>query len=100
MKRTSLKKIGKTGRANIEARQRIAEIAEEKGLNYCEIQFENCLQLHLLAPAHRHKRAWYKGNVDLLADYNEWVAACAMCHNKIEHNKELTEETFKRLRPY
>lgn len=99
MNRIPLKKIGIIGRANIEARQRIAEIAEEKQLNYCEIKLLNC-QNWPLAPAHLHKRAWYKGNIELLANYNQWVAACQHCHNQIEHNKELTEEIFKILRPY
>ena len=98
MKRSPLKKIGKTGEANIEARKRIAEIAEEKGLDYCEIGLEGCLNFAFLAPAHKHKRAWYKGDVELLADYNEWVCACVSCHNLIEHNQELTDKIFKKLR--
>lgn len=99
MKRTRLKKIGRVGRANIESRNKIAEIAEEKGLNYCEIRLGGCLKNLYLAPAHRNKRVWYKGNAELLADYSQWVAACVNCHNFIEHDKALTEETFNRLRP-
>lgn len=99
MKRTRLKKIGAIGKANIEARNRIAEIAGEKGLNYCEIGLEGCTENWPLAPAHRHKRSWYKGNVELLSDYNQWVSACVGCHNKIENDSKLTEETFKKLRP-
>lgn len=100
MKKTKLNKIGVVGRANIEARQRIAEIAEEMGLNYCEIGFKGCTVSWPLYPAHRHKRSWYKGNVDSLADPSEWVSACINCHDRIENDPELTEETFKRLRPY
>jgi len=99
MKRTPLRKVGKIGRANIEARRRIAAIAEEKQINYCEIAFlEGCTNWPL-APAHRHKRTWYKGDVEKLADYNEWVSACQNCHNLIENDPKLTEEVFKRLRP-
>ena len=87
MKRTRLRKIGKIGKANIEARKRIAEIAEEKGINYCEIKLEGCLGRMYLAPAHKHKRAWYKGDVDKLSDYNEWVCACVYCHHAIEWNQ-------------
>jgi hypothetical protein len=99
MKRTAIRKIGKTGKANIQSRKRIAEIAEEKGLTRCEIQFAGCTVTWPLAPAHRHKRAWYQGDVELLADYNQWVAACQNCHDSIEHNEELTEEVFRKLRP-
>lgn len=98
MKRTPLKRIGTIGRANIEARKMIAVICEEKNLNSCEIKLEGCLRGMYLAPAHKHKRAWYKGNVELLSDYKEWICACQNCHNKMEFNKELTEEIFKRLR--
>lgn len=97
MKRTPLRKIGKIGEANIEARKRIATICEEEYLNHCELNFDGCPGWPL-APAHRHKRAWYKGDVDLLSDYNQWVAACQFCHNLIEHNAALTEEVFERLR--
>lgn len=102
VKRTTMKKIGKVGKANTEARKIIVEICEEKGLNYCEIRFNKdvqCLGSWPLAPAHLHKRAWYKGNVELLADFNQWVVACQVCHDRIEHDKELTEKVFKKLRP-
>ena len=102
LKRTTMKKVGKVGKANTEARKIIAEICEEKGLNYCEIRFNKdvtCLGSWPLAPAHLHKRAWYKGNVELLADFNQWVVACQVCHDRIEHDKELTEKVFNKLRP-
>ena len=98
MRRTPLKRIGKIGEANILARKKIAEIAEEKNINICEIKLKGCLPNYFLAPAHRHKRAWYKGDVDLLSDFNQWVCACVVCHNTIEHNETLTEEVFKRCR--
>lgn len=99
MRRTGIKKIGKIGKINIEARNKIAEIAEEKGLSFCEINLEGCLGRMYLAPAHKHKRSWYKGNVELLADFNQWVCACVSCHNLIEHNEELTDKIFKKCRP-
>lgn len=99
MKRTPLRKIGKIGQANIEARKRIAEISEEKGLNYCEINLEGCLGGMYLAPAHRRKRSFYRGNVELLADYNEWICGCQSCHQKIEFNQELTDKIFNKCRP-
>ena len=99
MRKTPLNKIGKIGKANIEARKRIATIAEEKRLNHCELHLYGCLYKFALAPAHKHKRAWYKGDVEKLSDYNEWVAACQNCHNLIENDPKLTEEVFKELRP-
>lgn len=102
MKRTPLRKIGKVGDANIKARKIIAAICEEKGLNYCEIRFNKdvqCMGNWPLAPAHLHKRAWYKGDVALLSDYNQWVVACQVCHDHMEHDAELTQKVFKKLRP-
>lgn len=98
MKRSWIKKVGKTGRANINSRRKIAEICEELNLNTCEIKLSGCLYNWPLAPAHKHKRAWYKGDEEKLADFNEWVVACQVCHDTIEHNQQLTEETFARLR--
>lgn len=99
MKRTPLRKIGKVGVANLEARKRIATLAEELGLNYCEIGLPGCLVTSFLAPAHRRKRNFYKGNVELLAAYENWICACQNCHAKIEVDKELTERFFNTLRP-
>lgn len=93
-----MKKIGKNGKANIEARKRIAEIAEEKGLNHCEIGLTGCTGGLFLAPAHHKKRAFYKANVDALSDYKNWVCACVSCHQKIEVDEKLTRELFIKLR--
>lgn len=98
MRKTPLRKIGKIGEANILARKKIAVIAEEKGLNYCELQLKGCMNWPL-APAHRHKRAWYKGNAELLAAYEQWVSACQHCHNIIENQPDFTEKLFLKLRP-
>ena len=98
MRKSPLKRIGKTGQANIEARKKIAEIAEEKGLNYCELNLNGCLGVVYLAPAHRHKRAWYKGDVEKLSDYKQWICSCVYCHNLIEHDAVFTEYCFKKLR--
>lgn len=99
MKRSPLRKVGSVGEANKEARKRIARIAEEKRLNYCELNLDGCTRTWPLAPAHRHKRAWYKGDIEKLSDYNEWVSACQNCHNFIEHKPIFTEELFIMLRP-
>lgn len=106
-KRTSINKLGKIGLVNKEARRRIAEKAEELGLNRCELDLKNkfgikdvgeCSKYIFLAPAHRHKRDWYKGDVEKLSDYKQWVCGCTMCHQRIEYDKELTEKVFEKLR--
>ena len=102
-----MNRVGKVGRANISACKKIAVIAKKEGLDYCEIGRANfmvmrkvdCLGSFTLATAHKHKRAHYKGDPELLSDRNEWVKACVNCHDAIEHNKELTESVFDSLRP-
>ena len=51
-----------------------------------------------LSPAHKHKRIWYYGKEELLSSTKEVILACPNCHDLIENDKELTKETFKRLR--
>lgn len=99
MKKTPLKRIGKVGKANIKARKIIADICREKNLTQCEMQLEGCLLNWPLAPAHRHKRAWYKGDADLLSDFKQWVVACQACHDWTEFDRALNEEMFNKLRP-
>lgn len=100
-----IRRVGKIGKANMEARKLIAKRAEALKLSTCElgpvlIQYgiNVCLYNFAMAPAHRHKRAWYKGDVEKLADQKQWVCACVSCHNAIEHNKDLTEAVFMSLR--
>lgn len=101
-----MNRVGKVGRANLAANKKIRVIAEKDGLDYCEIGRLNmpelkgteCLGSFTLASAHRHKRAWYKGDAELLADKDQWVKACVNCHNGIEFDADLTDEVFNRLR--
>lgn len=97
MKRTPLRKVGKIGKANLEANKRIKE--ELADVTFCEISFVDVCLVHIfLTNAHRHKRAWYKGNVELLSDRKQVIRACVNCHDEIEHDAELTEEVFMKLR--
>lgn len=100
-----IKKVGTVGRANHIARTAIATIAEKKDMKRCELGpvltalgITGCTKTWPLAPAHRHKRSWYKGDADLLAREDQWVAACTCCHDRIEHDSVLTEEVFVKLR--
>ena len=96
LKRSPLRRVGKTGEANLEANRRLKKTFA--GSKTCEIQLEGCLKTWPLQFCHRHKRIWYKGDVELLADYKQVVVGCQSCHEKIEHDEELTEATFNRLR--
>jgi len=98
MKRTPIQKQGKAGTANRTARQKIAAISKQKNLTKCELRLSGCMGNWPLAPAHRHKRSFYKGDADKLADYEQWVCACQVCHDKIEFDPELTEKIFMNLR--
>ena len=103
MKRTPLKKIGKVGRANLDANTRIKKMLENEQIEYCELRLAGCLGNFLLQVAHRHQRAWYKGNPELLAEKKQWVIACQNCHEIIDKRTDeawkLTEEIFDKLRP-
>lgn len=93
-----MNRVGKVGRANLKANKMIREYSEQHDLDTCEIGLHGCLGKFTVANAHRHKRSWYKGDADKLADPKQWVKACQCCHDKIEHDAALTEEVFMRLR--
>ena len=95
LKRTPLRKVGKIGKANLEANKRIKELELPE---YCEVQLSECKMGMFLTNAHRHKRAWYKGDVELLSDKKQVIRACVSCHEKIEFDAELTEKIFMNLR--
>jgi hypothetical protein len=95
LKRTPLKKVGKTGKANLKANKSLNDKLPKE---YCELRLNGCLVNWLLQYAHRHKRSWYKGDAELLSDINQVIVACQNCHEKIEHDEKLTEEVFNKLR--
>jgi hypothetical protein len=94
----NIRKVGKVGKANKTARGLIADYAKVMDLKTCEIKLEGCTGNWPVAPAHRHKRAFYKGDPVLLADPKQWVVACQCCHDQIEFDAALTEEVFIKLR--
>lgn len=75
----------------------IADIAEDRGLDRCELQFNGCSRTLFLAPAHRKKRIEYS-SAEELADFNEWLCLDTNCHDVLECNKLLTEIAFGILR--
>lgn len=99
LKRTVIKKVGRVGEANLKANKLIRKVIQEEEMTeMCEIQLSGCLVNYLIQIAHRHKRAWYKGDAELLADKKQWIRGCDSCHNKIEFDSELTEKMFEKLR--
>ena len=97
--RKTLIRQGKVSKNNALARKKIAEIAEERDIDKCEIGFDGCSEHYTLAPAHRHPREWYRADVDKLSDYNEWICCCVSCHNKLDNDNNLKEIIFRELRP-
>jgi hypothetical protein len=84
---------------NKKANREIDKQIEKLGIKTCEIGLPGCLNSWFLQRTHRHKRGWYYDKPDsLLWNYKEWCLACHKCHETIERDKKLTEETFLRLR--
>ena len=91
-------KIGKQTKINLEANKILKRIYLERGINYCELNFYGCAKTWALAWAHRHRRIWYYKKPELLSSFNQTIVACTSCHQKIDSNKELLEESFNKLR--
>lgn len=90
---------GKRTKINLAANRILKQKYLEAGIERCEVKLFKCMLGFALSFAHRHKRNWYYDCPELLSSMEETVLACASCHSKMESNKVLTEETFKRLRP-
>lgn len=91
-------KLGKRTIINLEANKILKRTYKEKGITTCEINLNGCMRTWGLGFAHLHKRIWYYHTPELLSDFNQTVLACTNCHQKIEGNRQLTEEVFKKLR--
>ncbi len=100
-----MKQIGKIGRANKKANRKIAKMALEKGIYFCEVcaVLEDmglltwqCLQSH--SNAHRHGRVEYRADLDKLWDYMQWVYACSPAHRFIDEYTNIREKVFTNLR--
>lgn len=80
---------------NATARKEIARISQKYQFNICFANLIPCVR-DAHAPAHRHKRDWYKGQPDeLLSDIHQWIPCCIPCHNLMEFDKELTAKIFE-----
>ena len=82
---------------NKKARRMIAEVAEEHGLDRCEL----CGSTFGVAPAHRFPRIHYR-TAEELSDYNSWICLCIKCHTRLDDRSQTTEEEkeniFKRFK--
>ena len=70
---------------------------EKLGIRWCEIGLGGCCHQYYLTWCHRKNRRHYN-SIEELTDQKEVVLACMNCHQKVEHDKELRESVFKRLR--
>lgn len=98
MRKTPLRKIGKRGQDWINKRALLKKEFMLKGIIECELRLPGCWKDNALGFAHKEKRWKYISEPEKLGDFNEVVLACNPCHAKIENNRELTLEVFKRLR--
>lgn len=96
MKRTPLRKIGKRGRANLNANKILNEVYADYP-QVCELQDEGC-EGWPLNYCHRHERDYYRGDVELLGSFNQTLIGCQKCHRKLDDNKIKREERFMELR--
>lgn len=80
-------------------KHKVIQDMKDRDIYGCEVRLDGCNGMMFPTPAHRHKRDWYINRKELLIDIDEVIWACQRCHQKIENNKQLTEEVFKKLRP-
>ena len=78
---------------NRQANKKLKELYLSKDITRCEM----CGGSWGLSFAHRKKRRFYQTLEDL-SDFNETLLLCYTCHNRIEYDKQLTEDTFNKLR--
>jgi len=84
---------GKVAEWNRE-RAKLKKIYAKKGITTCEIRYNGCAYNNFLSFAHRYKRNDPRCSHTFMGT----ILACIPCHDKIEYNREKTEEVFKRLR--
>lgn len=75
-------------------RKKLKKDYEKRGITTCELRFSGCFYNNFLSFAHRHKR----NDPRCEHTFKGTILACIPCHEKIEYDRELTEEVFERLR--
>lgn len=99
MKRTPIRRAGKRTVAWQKDREALIPEFISRGITSCEAILDgDCAGRLYTHFAHRHQRWWYIRRPHLLGKINQVILACDPCHGKMDHNKELLEKTFRRLR--
>ena len=86
--------VGKKTKAWKKAILKLKTEYAQKGITTCEARLNGCLNNWALGFAHRYKRR----DSRCTHDFKGTLLVCSACHDKMEYNKELTEELFERLR--
>ena len=89
-----IKRVGKKTLEWIKAREKLINIFSQKGIKSCELDFDGCWKNNSLNFAHRYKRS----DPRTKHVFSQVILCCNQCHQKIEYDKDLTEEVFKKLR--
>jgi len=90
----------KTTALNAKANRKLKELFLKENNLTCEVRLDSKCWVSAVTFAHRHKRNWYKGKPEeLLWSRDQVILACPYCHDKMERDKELTEQLFNKLRP-
>lgn len=76
------------------ARVKLKKEYEKKQITTCEVRLSGCAYNNFLSFAHRYKR----NDPRCTHTFNGTILSCIPCHQKIEYDKKLTEEIFKKLR--
>lgn len=94
MKRSPLRKIGKIGDINLDARRKIATQCFELGIEYCELNFPGCMHNFGVAPAHKERREFYRAKAfqHLLYDRSHWRVACQWCHSILDDRSKTSKK--------
>ena len=87
-----MRKKGKIGQINLDARRKIATYCFEHDIEYCELLFPGCMYNFGVAPAHKEKREWYRTKPELLYDRSHWRVACQWCHNILDDRSKTSKQ--------
>ena len=86
-------------------KRKLKSLYRKKGITRCELNLppisghpEKCWENNGLTFAHKEKRLYYKNKPEDLWTFKETVLACISCHAKIEQDRDLTLQIFKKLR--
>ena len=76
------------------ARARLKNVYAYAEITSCELRLNGCLVNNYLSFAHRYKR----NDPRCEHTFQGTLLVCQNCHQKIEYDRKLTEEVFKKLR--